>query len=153
MQVDERTAAASSVFKGRSYYFCCAGCKKKFEASPSAYVGAPPPAGDTMTAAKDPVCGMTVTAARNLRAPAPPIISAAHRRDEISRQSRALLVATTHRPVTNIMRTRRPVNGAGGAADVGDATCPMRKSAMRSDCPPAAALVPIAGTGGGGRRF
>ena len=39
MQVDERTAAGSSVFEGRSYYFCCAGCKKKFEANPSAYVG------------------------------------------------------------------------------------------------------------------
>ncbi len=45
MQVDERTAAASSVFEGRSYYFCSIGCKKKFEANPSTYVGTPP--GDT----------------------------------------------------------------------------------------------------------
>src|SRR6266851_8355745 len=42
MQVDERTAAGSSVFEGRGYYFCSAGCKKKFEANPSAYVGTPP---------------------------------------------------------------------------------------------------------------
>src|SRR5688500_5724478 len=40
MQVDERTAA-SSVFKGNNYFFCCAGCKKKFDANPSAFVGAP----------------------------------------------------------------------------------------------------------------
>ena len=47
MQVDERTAAASSVLDGRSYYFCSTGCKQKFEASPSAYVGTPAPSGDT----------------------------------------------------------------------------------------------------------
>ena len=46
MQVDERNAAGSSVFEGSSYYFCSIGCKKKFEANPSAYVGAPPPIGD-----------------------------------------------------------------------------------------------------------
>src|ERR1019366_9156700 len=46
MQVDERTAAGSSVFEGRSYYFCSAGCKKKFEANPGAYIGTPT-AGDT----------------------------------------------------------------------------------------------------------
>ena len=42
MQVDERTAAGSSVFEGGNYYFCSAGCKKKFDANPSAYAGAPP---------------------------------------------------------------------------------------------------------------
>jgi len=46
MQVDERTAAGSSVFEGGNYYFCCAGCKKKFDANPSAYVR-PTPAVDT----------------------------------------------------------------------------------------------------------
>ena len=39
MQVDERAAAGSSVFEGSNYYFCSAGCKKKFEANPSAYIG------------------------------------------------------------------------------------------------------------------
>src|ERR1035437_8542964 len=47
MQVDEKKAAGSSVFEGSNYYFCSAGCKKKFEANPSAYIGTPPPAGDT----------------------------------------------------------------------------------------------------------
>src|ERR1700682_3524276 len=40
MQVDERTAAGSSVFEGGNYYSCSAGCKKKFDANPAAYVGA-----------------------------------------------------------------------------------------------------------------
>src|SRR5471032_1358429 len=42
MQVDERTAAVSSVFEGANYYFCCAGCKKKFDANPTAYAGKTP---------------------------------------------------------------------------------------------------------------
>ena len=41
MQVDERTAAGSSVYEGGNYYFCSAGCKKKFEADPAGYVGTP----------------------------------------------------------------------------------------------------------------
>src|ERR1700687_5387677 len=40
-QVDERTAAGSSVFEGGNYSFCSVGCKKKFDANPAAYVGAP----------------------------------------------------------------------------------------------------------------
>ena len=45
MQADEKTAAGNSVFEGRKYYFCSAGCNKKFDANPSAYVG-PPQADD-----------------------------------------------------------------------------------------------------------
>src|SRR3979411_2323363 len=43
-QVEERTAAGSSVFEGGNYYFCSVGCKKKFDANPGAYV-VPPLAG------------------------------------------------------------------------------------------------------------
>jgi Cu+-exporting ATPase len=46
MQVDEKAAAGSSVFEGSTYYFCSAGCRKRFEANPSAFTGTPP-AGDT----------------------------------------------------------------------------------------------------------
>lgn len=38
MQVDERTAAGSSVFAGRGYYFCSIDCKTKFETGPPAYL-------------------------------------------------------------------------------------------------------------------
>jgi Cu+-exporting ATPase len=40
MQVDEGTAAGRSMFEGRDYYFCSAGCKKRFEAAPTTYIGA-----------------------------------------------------------------------------------------------------------------
>ena len=38
MQVDEKKAAATSVYGGKTYYFCCEGCKKTFEKSPEKYV-------------------------------------------------------------------------------------------------------------------
>jgi Cu+-exporting ATPase len=45
MQVDASIAANRSVFEGGNFFFCCTGCKKKFDANPSAYVGGSP-AGD-----------------------------------------------------------------------------------------------------------
>src|SRR5436190_7718848 len=44
MKVDTRTAKNSSELDGKTYYFCSAGCKRKFDANPSGYLGAP--AGD-----------------------------------------------------------------------------------------------------------
>jgi YHS domain-containing protein len=38
MQVDPSKAAASSVYGGRTYYFCSKACKIKFDANPSQYV-------------------------------------------------------------------------------------------------------------------
>lgn len=38
MTVDP-TSAAYSDHDGNRYYFCCAGCKEKFDADPAAYVG------------------------------------------------------------------------------------------------------------------
>lgn len=37
MQVDYRTATFSSEFKGKTYYFCSAACKAKFDAAPTKY--------------------------------------------------------------------------------------------------------------------
>jgi len=37
MQVDEKTAAATSEYKGQTYYFCCRGCKTKFDQNPQTY--------------------------------------------------------------------------------------------------------------------
>ncbi len=39
MQVDEKKAAATSVYKGTTYHFCSAGCKKAFDATPEKYAG------------------------------------------------------------------------------------------------------------------
>ncbi|HEX6466048.1 MAG TPA: heavy metal translocating P-type ATPase, partial [Terriglobales bacterium] len=74
MDVDPATARFSAEYQGKRYYFCCAGCQKKFEAAPQQYLGAQPGASSLAqdgagTAIKiaqsaiDPVCGMTVNPA------------------------------------------------------------------------------------------
>ena len=37
MEVDEAAAATSS-YKGETYYFCCPGCKKEFDTNPDKHV-------------------------------------------------------------------------------------------------------------------
>jgi YHS domain-containing protein len=37
MEVDEKTAKWKSTFKGKDYYFCAPGCKKKFDSDPEKY--------------------------------------------------------------------------------------------------------------------
>ncbi len=37
MNVDEKKAAATSVYNGKTFYFCAPGCKKKFDANPQQY--------------------------------------------------------------------------------------------------------------------
>jgi len=38
MQVDPKKAAGTSEYQEKTYYFCSAGCKKKFDADPGQYV-------------------------------------------------------------------------------------------------------------------
>ncbi|MFZ5907451.1 MAG: YHS domain-containing protein [Nitrospirota bacterium] len=38
MEVDEKKAAATSVYKGETYYFCAKICKEKFEKEPEKYI-------------------------------------------------------------------------------------------------------------------
>jgi YHS domain-containing protein len=38
MTVDEKTAKFTSEFKGKKYYFCAPGCKKKFDTDPAKYL-------------------------------------------------------------------------------------------------------------------
>ena len=38
MDVDEKTAAATSEYQGKTYYFCAPGCKNAFEAEPEKYL-------------------------------------------------------------------------------------------------------------------
>jgi YHS domain-containing protein len=40
MQVDSTKAAAKSEYQGKTYYFCCEGCKRKFDQNPERYVKA-----------------------------------------------------------------------------------------------------------------
>ncbi len=39
MDVDEKTAAGKSEYKGKTYYFCSLGCKKDFDKNPEQYIG------------------------------------------------------------------------------------------------------------------
>ena len=39
MEVEEKTAAATSEYKGKIYYFCAAGCKVAFDKDPEKYRG------------------------------------------------------------------------------------------------------------------
>lgn len=38
MEVDERKASATSVYKGKKYYFCAPGCKRAFDQNPEKYL-------------------------------------------------------------------------------------------------------------------
>ncbi|OCI94702.1 copper-translocating P-type ATPase [Agrobacterium sp. 13-626] len=49
MTVDPKAGKPSLEYKGRTFHFCCDGCRKKFEAAPENYL-----------TTKDPVCGMDV---------------------------------------------------------------------------------------------
>ncbi|MFT4183874.1 MAG: heavy metal translocating P-type ATPase [Rhizobium sp.] len=49
MTVDPNAGKPSLDYQGRTFHFCCDGCRKKFEAAPESYLSA-----------KDPVCGMNV---------------------------------------------------------------------------------------------
>jgi Cu+-exporting ATPase len=53
MKVDPARAAAHTEYKGKSYYFCCPGCLKKFEADPDRYL-APKPAPELIQLTKGP---------------------------------------------------------------------------------------------------
>jgi len=52
MSVDPATAKHKCEHAGRTYYFCCAGCRTKFEADPAKYLA--------VAKVRDPVCGMSV---------------------------------------------------------------------------------------------
>ncbi len=39
MDIDPATAAGKSEYKGQTYYFCSAGCKRAFDKDPEKYVG------------------------------------------------------------------------------------------------------------------
>ena len=39
MDVDEKTAKYKTIYQGKYYYFCAAGCKTAFEKSPAKYIG------------------------------------------------------------------------------------------------------------------
>lgn len=39
MMVDEKRAAATTVYQGTTYYFCAQACKRAFEQTPEKFIG------------------------------------------------------------------------------------------------------------------
>jgi Cu+-exporting ATPase len=39
MEIDPATAAATSQYRGATYYFCAVGCKEQFDADPGKFAG------------------------------------------------------------------------------------------------------------------
>lgn len=46
MQVDEKSASATSQYMGKTYYFCAPGCKAAFDKDPEKYLHAAAEHGD-----------------------------------------------------------------------------------------------------------
>jgi Cu+-exporting ATPase len=44
MAIDEKKAAATIGYQGKTYYFCCEGCKTKFQKEPERYTTSDPSA-------------------------------------------------------------------------------------------------------------
>ena len=38
MDVDPKTASAKSDYQGKTYYFCCQGCKTEFDENPEKFI-------------------------------------------------------------------------------------------------------------------
>jgi xanthine dehydrogenase accessory factor len=65
MEVEIATAKYQSHYGGQNYYFCCAGCKRTFDANPTTYLPTPllQIQFHTPTIAIDPICQMEVDVA------------------------------------------------------------------------------------------
>ena len=38
MEIEDKWAAFNSEYKGKTYYFCCESCKKRFDENPGKYI-------------------------------------------------------------------------------------------------------------------
>lgn len=70
MVIEDKDAVATSLYKGKTYYFCSMPCKEDFDRNPESYLM---PAPVSMTAivsgdmAKDPICGMVIPKDRSIK--------------------------------------------------------------------------------------
>ncbi|MBX3179375.1 MAG: heavy metal translocating P-type ATPase [Candidatus Hydrogenedentes bacterium] len=60
MTVKTENARHTAEHDGATYYFCCDGCRKKFQAAPGKYLDTARRDADSGDGVKDPVCGMDV---------------------------------------------------------------------------------------------
>jgi len=54
MDVNEQTAQVTSVYQGKTYYFCSPGCRRAFQEHPEKYLQ------NASVTVVDPVCKMTI---------------------------------------------------------------------------------------------
>jgi len=74
MTIEDKDAVATSVYKGKTYYFCSKPCKREFDENPESFLtekkGMPDekelPA-TTGEMAKDPICGMVIPKDRSIK--------------------------------------------------------------------------------------
>ncbi len=70
MTIEDKDAAATSVYKGTTYYFCSEHCKEDFDKDPESYLkgeGMEVPAVSSGEMAKDPICGMVIPKDRAIK--------------------------------------------------------------------------------------
>jgi Cu+-exporting ATPase len=76
MEIEEKDAVGTSVYKGATYYFCSKTCKEEFDKNPESFIRTQSlPAGQagtehrthTKEMAKDPICGMVIPKERSIK--------------------------------------------------------------------------------------
>jgi Cu+-exporting ATPase len=70
MTIEDKDAAAISVYKGTTYYFCSGHCKEDFDKDPESYLkdeSMEVPAVSSGEMAKDPICGMVIPKDRAIK--------------------------------------------------------------------------------------
>jgi Cu+-exporting ATPase len=141
MTVNPASAAHFLDHEGTRYYFCCNGCRTKFQADPAKYLAKRAAATHTAAVAMtDPVCGMKVE---------PGSAAGTHEHNGISYFfcSKHCLAQFKADPEKYLTKTA-PAQAAPKGAQY---TCPMHPEIVQDgpgSCPKCGmALVPIAGTG------
>ena len=70
MVIEDKDAIATSLYKGKTYYFCSIPCKEDFDRNPESYL-MPAPVSNTAIVsgdmAKDPICGMVIPKDRSIK--------------------------------------------------------------------------------------
>ena len=71
MTIEDKDAVGTSIYKGKTYYFCSGVCKEEFDKNPEVILNPLMPtlakAGAMPEMAKDPVCGMVVPKERSIK--------------------------------------------------------------------------------------
>ena len=140
MTVDPASAAAFFEHEGVKHYFCCNGCRAKFQADPATYLAKHAAATQKEAPMTDPVCGMKV---------GPSSAAGTHEHKGVKYFFCSIhCVAQFKADPEKYLAKTAPAQAAPKGAQY---TCPMHPEILQDgpgSCPKCGmALVPIAGTG------